>query len=148
MNRNLSLIAISVIAMSFQSARSQQTATPDGDAAPRVGKYHFVEFAGDEEFVLQMIPQSAMNWSNPVFGTTSGALFLWTRDGHVAAVMKTYKTKSDRWFEQMRSFSIHPIVASETPGAAAFWSPPAAPETNPLESTKPTDIYDGRRLPD
>ena len=135
MNRTLSLIVISVIAMSFQMAASQETASPDSDAAQRVGKYRLVEVEGDDEFALQMIPQSAMNWSNPVFGTTSGGFFLWTRDGHVAAVMKTYKTKSDRWFEQMRSFSVHPIVARQTRDAAAFWSPPAAPEMKPLEGS-------------
>ncbi len=135
MKRYPDLIAVSILVISFQWAHGQDTSAPDSEALQRVRKYQLLEIEGDDEIPLEFGNQSVLNWSNPVFGTTGGGFFLWTRDRRVAAVMKTYQTKNGRWFEQVRSFSNRPIVARQTPDAAPFWSPPAAGEMKRLEDS-------------
>ncbi len=137
MKRYSDLIAVSLVVISFQWAHSQDALAPDSEALQRVRKYQLLEIEEDDEIPLEFSNQSALNWSNPVFGTTSGGFFLWTRDHRVAAVMKTYQTKNGRWFEQIRSFSNRPLVARQTPDAAPFWSPPSAGEMKQLEASPP-----------
>ena len=135
MNHHSEMMAVAIVAISFQWAHSQAKSTADTAASERLSKYHLVEVEGDDEYVLQFSKRSILNWSNPVFGTTDGGFFIWTRDRRVAAVIKTYKTKKGRWVEQVRSFSDRPIVARQTPDADPFWSPPSAPEVKPLENS-------------
>lgn len=135
MNHKAHWITASILSALLQHATAAEN---DGEALQRVSGYHLVQLQGDDEVVLEFNKQSALNWSNPVFGTKNGGFFIWTHDARVAAVMKTYMTKNERWFEQVRSFSTRPIVARVSKDAAPFWQPPAAPDMQRLpESPKP-----------
>lgn len=101
-------------------------------AMQRVEQYVVEEITGDVS-ALELVPMSFLSWTNPVFGTTDGGLFMWTSEGRPVVMMKTYKTKQGFWFEQLRSFSQHPVAARERPDQSAFWSPSeGAPEMQPL----------------
>ena len=112
------------ISLCQAAAGSAQEASDNLVAFQRVGGYSLVEIQEDQRPVdLELVQQSMLSWSNPVFGTTAGGLFLWVNDGRPAVVMKTYKTKNDRWFEQIRSLSTNRIIARESQDGAIFWSP-------------------------
>lgn len=90
----------------------------------RVSEYTLESMTEEGELeTLKLQGPSALNWSNPVFGTTDGGLFIWcSPDQRPAVVMKTYKTKKGVWFEQTRSLSVNRIIAKDK-DQAVFWSP-------------------------
>lgn len=145
MNRVSGLIAAAMVVITPEMLSGQEDSRPHGEALARVKEYQLSQIDGAKEIPLQFVSQSALNWSNPVFGTTDGAFFLWTLEGRVAAVMKTYKTRNGRWFEQVRTFSSLPLVAREAAEAAPFWTPPSAAEMQRLEdSPKPASTAAAR----
>ena len=103
----------------------------------RISQYRFAVLKPDEEQPLKISKQSTLNWSNPVFGTTDGGLFLWTNNDRPAAIMKTYKTKNGRWFEQVRSLSVDRLRARDADGKV-FWSPTEG--VPPMTVLKPAPI--------
>ncbi len=122
------------IAIVIPKAICQEADSEQSVSLKRVQNYTMVESEAERNYPLKFIEQSALNWSNPVFGTTDGAVFIWVRDERPSAVLKTYQTKNSTWFEQVRSFSRHPIIARESKDGKVFWSPPATPEMKPLEN--------------
>ena len=103
---------------------SAQNQSEESEALRRVKGYELSElFEDDQRGDLKLVPKSLLNWSNPVFGTTDGGIFLWVTDERPSVLMKTYKTRNGRWFEQIRSFSTRRVIARESPEGEVFWSP-------------------------
>lgn len=92
------------------------------ESTDRVKQYVVHRIDGDGKLLpLNFRGKSLLNWSNPVFGTTDGGLYLWTDpSGHPAVVMKTYKTGNGRWFEQTRSFSTDQVIVESADGEVLF----------------------------
>ena len=108
-----------------------QSCFGEGDeACDRVASYQLTQRIDDVETSLEMLKQSSLNWSNPVFGTTDGRVFIWTDNHCPAVIMKTYKTKSGRWFEQVRSLTTAQVQGRDKDGKI-FWSPNAG--AKPME---------------
>ena len=121
-----SLVALLVVFHAVQGSGAAVAQDEPGmsEALRRLQGYRLTETSdGEKDVSLEMLPRSLLNWSNPVFGTTGGGLFLWVNGGRPAVLMKTYKTRNDRWFEQVRSFSTGRIVARESDDGEIFWSP-------------------------
>lgn len=122
------------------------SSAPAQDPQTRVSGYsiHVIDADGQSN-KLDSPKQSLLNWSNPVFGTTSGGLYLWTDSvDRPAAVMKTYKTRNGRWFEQIRSFSRYPMTARDSKGEV-FWSPERGSEPMKPLPNAPTAVENSAR---
>lgn len=121
-----SVFALLSLASALPGQETTETAMPE--PFTRAQSYEFTAVDRDDESrPLKFVPQSFLSWTNPVFGTTDGALFLWTDEDRPVAVMKTYTTKTGFRFEQLRSFCRDRIVASDKAGKT-FWTPDLAAE--------------------
>ena len=145
---DLRKIARQAMLVSFVMVWQSIAPAEESESLARVTEYDVARLAdGGSERRLALVPRSLLNWSNPVFGTTDGGLYLWTDDGAPAALLKTYKTRNGRWFEQVRSFCVDRIVARESKDGAVFWSPDrGAPAMQPLANTPAPASTDVARL--
>ncbi|NQT12709.1 MAG: hypothetical protein HQ582_08170 [Planctomycetes bacterium] len=65
---------------------------------------------------------SLLRWSNPVSGVKPGDVFLWTRDGRPAAILKMFFHPRVGWFQNFHSMSPTRISAVQQDGTT-IWRP-------------------------
>lgn len=83
--------------------------------------YAFDEKGGKR--ALEFHDGNLIAWTNPVSGVRPGGLYLWTREGRPAAIVKMfYNANSKRWFQQMQSLARDRISAEQEDGTT-IWRP-------------------------
>ncbi|MEM9588387.1 MAG: hypothetical protein AAGA03_13975 [Planctomycetota bacterium] len=141
---------VSLIAVADSRVQADDVATQVADESESLKRalQYLVESEQDgATVVLELARRSVFNWSNPVFGTTHGAVYLWTQGERPVVAMKTYRTKNGRWFEQWRSLSEERIRARPGKDASPFWRPMATAEPmRPLPQVPTVPANDRQRL--
>lgn len=96
---------------------------PGSESWKRVSAYELVRISAGREISLSLHDKPVINWSNAVFGSAQGSLYLWTDDGRPEVALRTYVNKNGECFENFRSFCTSPVVARKLDNGEILWSP-------------------------
>jgi hypothetical protein len=98
----------------------------------------------DRKRVFKFHDVAAMRFTNPVGGTTDGALFFWSDGGQPRAILKFFSYDNERFTPLLQSLSEDVLVAER--GGTAVWHPsdPGAKFRDLPDAPTPADAAAGR----
>jgi len=91
------------------------------EAMTRSAAEYTVSPSDDRKRVFKFHDVAAMRFTNPVGGTTDGALFFWSDRGRPRAILKFFSYDNERFTPLLQSLSEDTLVAER--GGTAVWHP-------------------------